>query len=45
VSFYEELPTDDKARKDMANHLTREDFFGLKDVMKYHLLGAEYAKL
>jgi len=43
--FYEDLPTNEKTRRDMANHLTREEFFGLTEIFKYHLAEGEYEEL
>ena len=45
LSFYEHLPLNKKIRKDMANHLTREVFLGLKEVFKYHLAEGEYEEM
>ena len=45
LHFYEHLPTNEKIRRDMANHLTREEFFGLKEIFKYHLTEGEYEEL
>ena len=45
LHFYEHLPTNEKIRRDMANHLTREEFFGLTEIFKYHLAEGEYEEL
>lgn len=45
VSFYEHLPVVESVRKDMANHLTRDDFFAVKEAFKYFLSEKEYAEL
>ena len=45
LTFYEHLPINKKIRRDMANHLTRESFLGLKEVFKYHLAEGEYEEM
>jgi hypothetical protein len=45
ANFYEYLPVVEAVRKDMANHLTQDDFSGVKEAFKYFLSEKEYAQL
>jgi hypothetical protein len=42
VAFYEHLPTHGKARKDLSNRITNEEFDQLKDLFRYLLSDKEY---
>ena len=45
VGFYEHLPTNDHARRDMPNHVSKEDFAAMTRVLKYHATDEEYHEL
>jgi len=45
LTFYEHLPINKKIRRDMANHLTHEEFFGLKELFQYHLAEGEHEEM
>ena len=42
VGFYEHLPANDRARRDMPNHVSKEDFAAMTQAFMYHATDEQY---
>lgn len=44
ICFFEELPTIEVIKKDITNHLSKEDFLAIKEIFKYHFSKNDFEK-